>query len=166
MVGPPILTVCMLDVSIIIIVDWWDGIYTACKSLAKLCRLFLGTCYFDLEGWQMYPPSWIWWGAYSPQELDISLKKIASLPSLNGFERSIHLWIGMDIYNFSKIAVILKFHENIPPSWILWFFLYLFKTIICLLHMHHCTVLLQIMMPHTHRKRTYIEPNLVSLPII
>ena len=32
-------------------------IYTACKSLAKMCRLFLGTSHFDLEGWQMYPPA-------------------------------------------------------------------------------------------------------------
>ena len=26
----------------------------ACKSLAKMCRLFLGTSHLDLEGWQMY----------------------------------------------------------------------------------------------------------------
>ena len=37
--------------------DWWAVIYTACKSLAKMCRLFLGTSHFDLEGWQMYPPA-------------------------------------------------------------------------------------------------------------
>ena len=48
-------------------------IYTACKSLAKMYRLFLSTPHFDLEGWQMYPPSWILWGAYSPLELQISL---------------------------------------------------------------------------------------------
>ena len=38
--------------------DWWAVIYTACKSLAKMCRLFLGVSHFDLEGWQMYPPSY------------------------------------------------------------------------------------------------------------
>ena len=32
-------------------------IYTACKSLAKWWRLFLGTSHFDLEGWQKYPPA-------------------------------------------------------------------------------------------------------------
>ena len=32
-------------------------IYTACKRLAKMCRVFLGTSHFDLEGWQMYPPA-------------------------------------------------------------------------------------------------------------
>ena len=31
-------------------------IYTACKSLAKWWGLFLGTSYFDLEGWQNIPP--------------------------------------------------------------------------------------------------------------
>ena len=50
-------------------------IYTACKSLAKMCRLFLGTSHFDLEGWQMYPPAGFCGGAYSPFELQISLKK-------------------------------------------------------------------------------------------
>ena len=81
-------------------------------------RLFLSTSHFDLEGWQMYPPTWILWGAYSPLELQISLKTRIS-PILNGFERSIHLWIGIDIYHFSKIAAILNFHVNMPPSWIL-----------------------------------------------
>ena len=33
--------------------------------------------------------------------------------------RSIHLWIGNDKYNFTKIAAILNFHVNMPPSWIL-----------------------------------------------
>ena len=41
-------------------------IYTACKSLAKMYRLFLSTSHFDLEGWQMYPPSWILWGRIPP----------------------------------------------------------------------------------------------------
>ena len=36
----------------------------------------------------------------------------------NGFERSIHLWIGDDVYKLSKIAAILNFHVNMPPSWI------------------------------------------------
>ena len=56
-------------------------IYTACTSLAKMCRLFLGTSDFDLEGWQMYPPSWILWGAYFPLELQISLKNRISANS-------------------------------------------------------------------------------------
>ena len=31
----------------------------------------------------------------------------------------IYLWIGNDICNFTKIAAILNFHVNMPPSWIL-----------------------------------------------
>ena len=64
-------------------------IYTACKSLAKMCRLFLGTSYFDLEGWQMYPPAGFCGGRIPPW--NYIFKKIVSLPILNGFERSIHL---------------------------------------------------------------------------
>ena len=56
-------------------------IYTACKSLAKMYRLFNSTSHFDLEGWQMYPPSWILWGAYSPLELQISLESCISANS-------------------------------------------------------------------------------------
>ena len=40
-------------------------------------------------------------------ELQISLKKIASLSILNGFEISIHLWIGNDI-----IIYIIQFYNN------------------------------------------------------
>ena len=50
-------------------------IYTACKSLAKWWRLFLGISHFDLEGWQKYPPAGFCGGAYPPLELKISLKK-------------------------------------------------------------------------------------------
>ena len=49
-------------------------IYTACKSLAKMYRLFLSTSHFDLEGWKMYPPAGFCGGVYSPLELQISLK--------------------------------------------------------------------------------------------
>ena len=61
-------------------------------------------------------PGWILWGGVFPLELQISLNKIASLSILNGFERSIHLWIDNDIYNFTKIAAILNFYERMPPS--------------------------------------------------
>ena len=102
-------------------------IYTACKSLAKWWGLFLGTSHFDLEGWQNNPPVGFFRGAYSPVELQIFVKKIESLYIFNGFERSIHLWIGKDIYNFTKIAAILNFHVNMPPSWILCVFGPFFK---------------------------------------
>ena len=96
-------------------------IYTACKSLATWWGLFLGTSHFDLEGGQKYPPVGICGGAGSfPLELQIYLKKIASLSILDGFERSIHLWIVNDVYNFTKIATILNFHVNMPPSSSLW----------------------------------------------
>ena len=41
-------------------------IYTACKSLAKMYRLFLSTSHFDLEGWQMYPPAGFCGGRVPP----------------------------------------------------------------------------------------------------
>ena len=100
-------------------------IYTAC--LAKWWGLFLGTSHFDLEGWQNNPRVGFFRGAHSPVELQILKKKIESLYIFNGFERSIHLWIGKDIYNFTKIAAILNFHVNMPPSWILCVFGPFFK---------------------------------------
>ena len=41
-------------------------IYTACKSLAKMYRLFLSSSHFDLEGWQMYPPAGFCGGVFPP----------------------------------------------------------------------------------------------------
>ena len=41
-------------------------IYTACKSLAKWWRLFLGSSHFDLEGWQKYSPAGICGGRIPP----------------------------------------------------------------------------------------------------
>ena len=55
--------------------DWWVVIYMACKSLAKLWGLFLGTSHFDLEGGQKYPPLEFVGGGHSPLELQIYLKK-------------------------------------------------------------------------------------------
>ena len=70
----------------------------------------------------------------------------------------------MNLYNFSKIAAILNFHINVPPSWISCVFVPLKKKFYftCIT----AQFLIQNMIPHTHRKRTYIEHNLVSLPII
>ena len=104
-------------------------IYTACKSLAKWWGMFLGTSHFDLEGWQNNPSRWIFLGGRIPPWNYKYLKKIESLYILNGFERSIHLWIGKDIYNFTKIAAILNFHLNMPPSWIVCVFGPFFKKI-------------------------------------
>ena len=42
---------------------------------------------------------------------------------LSGFERSMHLWIGNDIYNFTKMTAILNFQVNMPSSWIFFVFL-------------------------------------------
>ena len=78
-------------------------IYTACKSLAKWWGLFLGTSDFDLEGGRSIPVEICGGVGAFPLELQISLK-IASLSIIDGFERSIHLWIGNDVYNFTKIA--------------------------------------------------------------
>ena len=65
-------------------------------------------------------PCWnLWGGGRTPPWNFKYIKKIASLPILDGFERSIHLLIGNDVYNFTKIAAILNFHVNMPPSWIL-----------------------------------------------
>ena len=58
---------------------------------------------------QKYPPVGICGGAF-PLEFQISLKKIAYLSIL---------WIGNDVYNFTKIAAILNFYVNMPLSWIL-----------------------------------------------
>ena len=44
-------------------------IYTACKSLAKWWRLFLGTSHFDLEGLQKYPPAACYGGGVYPAEI-------------------------------------------------------------------------------------------------
>ena len=56
-------------------------IYTACKSLAKWWRLFLGTPHFDLEGWQNNPPVGFFRGVHFPLELQISLKNRISVNS-------------------------------------------------------------------------------------
>ena len=98
--------------------EWWVVIYTACKSLAKWWGLFLGTSHFDLEGGQKYPPVGICGERIPPPELQISLNKISSLSIIDGFEIYIQHWIGNDVYNVSKIAAILNFHGNMPPSWI------------------------------------------------
>ena len=136
--------------------DWWVVIYTACKSLAKWWGLFLGTSHFDLEGGQKYPPVGICGGAHCPLELQISFKKIAFLSILDGFERSIHPWIGNDVYHFTKIAAILNFHVNMPPSWILCVFgPFLTKTFRCIT----AQSMLYILMPHSLRKKPYIKRN-------
>ena len=64
-------------------------------------------------------PRWNLWGVAFPPGITNIFKKIASLTILDGFESYIHLWIGNDVYNFTKIAAILNFHVNMPPSWIL-----------------------------------------------
>ena len=85
-------------------------------------------------------PRWNLWGvAFLPGITNI-FKKIASLTILDGFESSIHLWIGNDVYNFTKIAAILNFHVNMPPSWILLCFWTFFNKIIFPLRVHHCTI--------------------------
>ena len=66
---------------------------------------------------QKYPPVGICGGTFPPGITNI-FKKIASLSILDGFERSLHQWIGNDVYNFTKIAAILNFDVNMPPSWI------------------------------------------------
>ena len=58
-------------------------------------------------------------GVAFPPGISNIFKKIASPSILNVFERSIYLWIGNDICNFTIIAAILNFHVNMPPSWIL-----------------------------------------------
>ena len=42
--------------------------------------------------------------------------------------------------NFTKIAAILNFHVNMPPSWILCVFGPFFNKIIAPLRVHHCTI--------------------------
>ena len=140
-------------------------LYTACKSLAKMCRLFHGVSHFDLEGWQMYPQLDFVGGRIPPWNYKY-IKKIVYLPILNGFERSIHVLIGIDTYNFSKIAVIFNFYENMPQSWILCVFVPFKKKILFYFTCITAQFLLQILMHHTHLKRASIEHNLVSLPII
>ena len=101
-------------------------------------------------------PRWNLWGAHCPLELQISFLKIAFLSILDGFERSIHPWIGNDIYNFTKIAAILNFHVNMPPSWILCVFgPFLTKTFRCIT----AQSMLYILMPHSLRKKPYIKRN-------
>ena len=103
--------------------------------------LFLGTSHFDLEGGQKYPPVGICGGGGCiPPGIPNIFKQIASLSILDGFERSIHLWIGNDEYNFTKIAAILDFHVNMPPSWILCVFGPFFNKIIFPLRVHHCPI--------------------------
>ena len=112
-------------------------IYTACKSLAKWWGLFLGTSHFDWGGGQKYPHVGICGGRIAPWNYKYLFKKIASLSILDGFERSIHLLIGNDVYNFTNIYS-LNFHVNMPPSWILCvfgpFYKYIFPP-----RVHHCT---------------------------
>ena len=137
-------------------------IYTACKSLAKWWGMFLGTSHFDLEGWQKNPP--VGFLGSAPPGITNNLKKIESLYILNGFERSIHLWIGKDIYNFTKIAAILNFHVNMPPSWILCFWTFLKKNIF-LLRVHHCTIYVVNSDAAYSAQETINKINLLSLPI-
>ena len=98
-------------------------------------------------------------GAHSPLELQISLKKIASLSFLNEFERYIHLWISNDVYNVTKIAAILNFQVNTPPSWILCdfgpFLTKLFAPFRCIT----AQSMLYILMPHSLRKKPYTKRN-------
>ena len=54
-------------------------IYTACKCLAKLWGLFLGTSHFDSEGWQNNPPLDFLGGAFPPGITHIFIKKSESL---------------------------------------------------------------------------------------
>ena len=54
-------------------------LYTACKSLAKWWRLFLGTSHFDLE--EVSPRLDFVGGGVFPLELKISLKNSISLNS-------------------------------------------------------------------------------------
>ena len=77
----------------------------------------------------------------SPPGIRNMFKQIVSVSILNGFERSIQLWIGNDTYNFTKIAAILNFHVNMSPSWILYVFGPFLKYNIFLLHVHHCPII-------------------------
>ena len=98
--------------------DWWVVIYTACESLAKWWGCSLAPPTSIWKGGRKIPPL-DFLGSAFPPGITNNFKKIESLKILNGFERSIHLWIGKDIYNFTKIAAILNFHVNMPPYWIL-----------------------------------------------
>ena len=103
-------------------------------------------------------PRWNLWGSHSPWNYKY-LSKIASLTILDGFERSIHLWIGNDVYNFTKIAAILNFNVNMPPSWILC----VFGPFLTKLFYHFGRItaqsMLYIPMSHTLRKKPYIKRN-------
>ena len=93
-------------------------IYTACKSLAKWWWLFLGTSHFDLEGWQKYPTGWILWGAYSPGIRNIFKK--SHLCQFLMDSKDIYIYGSIMTYTIlQKIAAILNFRENMPPSLIL-----------------------------------------------
>ena len=118
----------------------------------------------------MVPPTSIWKGGRSIPPLEFVggrippwnykyLYKIASLTILDVFERSIHLWIGNDVFNFTKIAAILNFNVNMPPSWILC----VFGPFLTKLFYHFGRItaqsMLYILMPHTLRKKPYIKGN-------
>ena len=66
-------------------------IYTACKSLANMCRLFLGTSHFDLEGWQMYPPAGFCGGGVLHPGITNIIKKSYLCQFLMDSTLSIHL---------------------------------------------------------------------------
>ena len=104
-------------------------------------------------------PRWNLWGVAFPPGITNIFKKIASLTILDGFERSIHLWIGNDVYNFTKIAAILNFNVNMPPSWILC----VFGPFLTKLFYHFGRItaqsMLYILMSHTLRKKPYIKRN-------
>ena len=53
--------------------------------------------------------------------------------------KDLYICRSVDIYNFTKIAAILNFHVNMPPSWILCVFGPFLK-IIFLLRVYHCTI--------------------------
>ena len=118
----------------------------------------------------MVPPTSIWKGDRSIPPLEFVggrippwnykyLKKIASLTILDGFERSIHLWIGNNVYNFTKIAAILNFTVNMPPSWILCVFGPFLKKLFYHFSRMTAQSMLYILMLHTLRKKPYIKRN-------
>ena len=74
------------------------------------------------------------------------------------------MWIGKDIYHFTKIAAILNFHGNMPPSWILCVFgPFLKKNVI--LRVHHCTIYVVSSDAAYSAEETINKIKLLSLPI-
>ena len=111
------------------------------------------------RGPEVPPPLEFVGGGLIPPGITDVFKKFAYLSILDGFERSIHLWIVNDVYNFTKIATILNFLVNMPPTWIVCvfgpFLINLFSPFGCIT----AQSMLYILMPHTLRKKPCIKRN-------